>query len=488
MFIEQVKFSGMEGFKFFRQNYGRALLSLSVVFSIGCTGPVTSSGPQDILNTAVTTSLAQQAKTPPDRSSGNYQFIADCARKTNFGVKGNIEGNPCEYDTFPGMEKFIIPPEYTPSRAVMVSDVLNEIPGSNELFKAIIQAGGDIWFLSRKRKEVEEVKTSLNLKDDSAGANLKNIRAASETVWARDWAPLMAVPDSGYNGEKVDLKMIDANYYPDRPLDDSISRQIHNQILKKNNNPGLNLVIKRAAIPVYMEGGNVMCSTRTCFLTDKVLNENSKSYAKADQILDEASLKAEFKKQISQDIKIVPGMPYEPTKHIDMWAKFLDENTLIVNYISDETVKTAPPDDYRKYKDLQEFFDIQATGKNSLGKDVGNSLGAMAKAANPELMVLRIPMPAPDIQEDKDGNYDGVFRSYTNSLLLNGYALVPRYLQDFEKQQPYRDAALQADYEKEVKDVYEKAGYKVIWLVSDGLINIGGATHCVTMQIPGRKN
>jgi agmatine/peptidylarginine deiminase len=82
-------------------------------------------------------------------------------------------------------------------------------------------------------------------------------------------------------------------------------------------------------------------------------------------------------------------------------------------------------------------------------------------------------MPLPD---------SDVFRSYTNSLLLNGTALIPRYIRSISGSYP--DQSLQDSYEAEVRAIYESLGYKVVFIPSDGMIDNGGAVHCVTMQVP----
>ncbi|MFW7377459.1 MAG: hypothetical protein ACOH5I_01465 [Oligoflexus sp.] len=48
---------------------------------------------------------------------------------------------------------------------------------------------------------------------------------------------------------------------------------------------------------------------------------------------------------------------------------------------------------------------------------------------------------------------------------------------------PYDDAALIPAYEVEVVGVYQNAGYQVNFVQSDDLMAMGGAIHCVTMQM-----
>ncbi len=459
------------------------ILSASIIVLCSCTAPnnstissVSTSGAQfNNLSSSLTKHPHFKKKTramiKPD---GSFEFIPECA---GFKTQGKIEGNPCENDTFSGMEKFYLPPEYNKTEAVIVSEYITETPEGEGILKGIMETGSDIWFLSANPRQFSSVRNALGIQADGKGT-LKRLNALTESVWARDWAPLIALPGNDYQGEKVDFKMLDTNYYPERQADDSISRQIRNEILNPRSN-FINASVKRESLPVYMEGGNIMCNEKNCFLTNKVIEENGIVNNKDDIILSEAELKSEFKKQISQDIWFVSSLPYEPTKHIDMWTKFLNENTLIINYLSDETIKNAVPQDISKFKEIQEFLEIQAAGKEA------NSLAYLVKKQNPNIKIIRMPMPLPILYPEKeDEEQIEIFRSYTNSLLLNGSVLVPRYVRNEYKDIPYNDNDLIKSYEKEVQELYESAGYKVIWLKSDDLISVGGAVHCVTMQVP----
>jgi agmatine/peptidylarginine deiminase len=167
-----------------------------------------------------------------------------------------------------------------------------------------------------------------------------------------------------------------------------------------------------------------------------------------------------------KNVYIFPRMPYEGTGHIDMWAKFLDDETLIVGELRDEILglESYSSSDLRKVQSLKNYLDERAKEIQALG-----------------FKVIRLPMPAP-LLADQD-----VFRSYTNSLTLNGKVLVPRYLKpayaSMTADGQYPDAQYISAYEAEVRDTYERLGYTFIWVDSDNLIADGGAVHCTTMQI-----
>lgn len=413
--------------------------------------------------------------------SEKVSFITDCAGNSSFKISGQVEGEPCESDSFSGMQNFYIPPEYNKTSSVMVSGYLGEIEGGTDIIKGILQTGSAVWYLTADIMRFNKLKTKIGATDNE---NLINLNVVTSTIWSRDWSPLMSKPSASFTGTGFDLKMVDTNYYPERPVDNSISRQIQSNNLKSDTTK-LNRDIKRTSLPVYMEGGNIMCNENNCFLTRKVLEKNQIKSLDGDITLDENAIKSEFKKQIEQDIWFVPAIPYEGTKHIDMWSKFLNKDTLIIGSISDETINTGDKNNNSMYKEIQQFLDDMATGKDKTGREITNSLAYLAKKQNPNLKIIRIPMPLPGFYKDEhSGQTMNVFRSYTNSLLLNGYALVPQYSNDYYMDQPYEDNSLKDKYENDVKSIYEQAGYKVIWIPSDTLIGNGGAVHCVTMQVP----
>ncbi len=85
-----------------------------------------------------------------------------------------------------------------------------------------------------------------------------------------------------------------------------------------------------------------------------------------------------------------------------------------------------------------------------------------------------------------------MLRSYANTLLLVGRngrrtAYVPRYRKPAVAlsggARVYPDADLLARYEAAVAGVLSGAGYRVVFVPADGLIERAGAIHCVAMQV-----
>jgi len=255
-----------------------------------------------------------------------------------------------------------------------------------------------------------------------------------------------------------ELNLVDFNYYPNRQADDSTARSLL-----------AILPLDRVSVPVYNEGGNFMTNRNgDCLMTTRVTDANAEAYFADDMVLNATQIKDYYKRFAGcKRVEIFPRIPYERTGHIDMWAKFLDDDTVIVNEIRQEILDLAfySSTNRAKAQNLKNYFDARAKDIASMGFEV-----------------IRIPMPAPLFSFSGD-----LFRSYTNSLFLNGTALIPRYeLPHFDSHAvggEYPDAALLAEYESEILGVYQKHGFETKWVNSDNLIPYGGAIHCITMQV-----
>ena len=276
----------------------------------------------------------------------------------------------------------------------------------------------------------------------------------SLTVWARDWSPLTGKTASGEN------RLLDFNYYPNRQTDDFTAQSFIDA-----------LPYERVSIPVYNEGGNFMSNDDgVCMMTSRVTDANRDQYFSEDMILNADQIKAYYREFAGcRQVHIFPRIPYEGTGHIDMWAKFLDNDTVIVNEIRDELLALPNMESWQRQrvKEVQSFLEARASQIAALGYDV-----------------VRIPMPAPVFSTGGTN----MFRSYANSLLVNGTAMVPRYLSPARNELGvngrYVDSGLLKAYENEVISIYEGLGYNFKWVNSDDTIAIGGAIHCTTMQVP----
>lgn len=372
---------------------------------------------------------------------------------------------------------YYLPPEYLPTQGMLISEHLAEFPNGKAFLSALLNAGAEVWLLSSNQDLLQQTRTILSQRfglQDNQMAKLRALPIPTETVWARDWAPLFSY-STQQNGE---VGLIDYQYYSDRPLDDAVPSALTRYFAGTGPQTGVHL--STLPVNVELEGGNVLCTRKNCFVSEEVVRRVALTKGVTG---DPQAIKKELEKYLDQDFWIVPRMPTESTGHLDIWAKLLNEKTLIVGQISPEGLAAVPADLKATYTHVRDFLEEQATGVDASGHENPDSLAAIVKRLEPQIQIVRIPMPTPGI-------YQGIetFRTYTNSFLYNQMAVVPRYTRGNGAIQsgsdPKSERDLMLEQEHAVEKVYQEAGYHVNWIRADNLIRDGGAWHCVAMQIP----
>ena|GEM_PF-2084039 len=470
------------------------------------------SGLTTVLTLSFLTACGQQAH--DSAIKGHPEYISD--RYTAQTSKDGILVSP------------IAVPEYRDSQGVTISLTVLTSSGQDAMAKALLDSGIDKLYVMVPRvyryKTADQSPDFLPLK--RLGADLSRIilvpvkdsaATAAEsakgekylTVWARDWAPQSAYTANGQ------LVLLDFNYYSNRDADDSAGRslvELFNQSVPTTAIITSPEVVSRISVPVYNEGGNFMNNDDgACLMTTRVTDANSaaaiaeaaqdsrRKNIRNDEAMDKTEIIRQYKEKAGcKTVSIFQRMPYEGTGHIDMWAKFLDNKTVIVSELRDEIVNLSwySAKDKAKALEIQTYLEARASDIAQLGFEV-----------------LRIPMPAPifgyseyvDQKKNQIVQVPDIFRSYTNSITLNGIAVTPRYeAMDVEGQvydvktnryigskaitNAYPDSAFIEEYENETSSAYEKIGYKMNFVTVDNLISIGGAIHCTTMQIAKNPN
>jgi agmatine/peptidylarginine deiminase len=376
-------------------------------------------------------------------------MAASCKGPTTSAAKGHFESFTNE-QMEAAFDQQVIFPEYLPAQGVIISAQLTQLLGRGDIVRALLDTGIERLVVMTSRLWPDDLSDSRwNVLTKAAGKDLPKIellRSSRETpsVWARDWAPLTAIGVPGTLREGQTL-LLDFNYYTDRASDDATPQMAETA-----------WGWPRVSAPVYNEAGNFMINeSRTCLMTARVSVANSARTAQTiDRVLSDEEI-VELYKRLGgcRQTRIFPSLPrdIETTGHIDLWAKYLNDTTVIVNDLEPQTLATEQPPRPRILF-LKEWLDTRARELSDMG-----------------FTVVRIPMPLPRSQ---------IFRSYTNSLLLNGSALVPVY----KDSRGATDADLYPAYEAKAKAIYEQAGYRFVPLQSDDLIRKAGAIHCVTMQ------
>ncbi len=446
--------------------------------------------------------------------------------------------------------KLRLVPEYAPNQNIVVSEQLFAL-AEPTLFRQILDAGASRIYVMMKSptadENVQQGLKALLLQRMFSGAwgdgrpLSQQHRAAIEsilpmvtpveqltpvfrpagdtgtTVWARDWSPLSAFAQSG---EGI---LMDFNYAPTRPSDDAVPMSL-SQFFQDMRAQFSSVPIARVSMPLYMEGGNFMNTAEWCFTTDRVVKTNSRvekrfvftqqhaeksnGYVTADEFFDKTGVMDLLGKFGCKRVEIFDAMPFEGTGHVDMWAKVVSENTVLVADLGDHTISFSqgPQADAIRgphrtaAEDLADLKKIQLflRGKQEWFRNNGFRVLALPmplplffvseeRISTAELGYLMKGVPKPEARmraiKDATGT---IFRSYTNSLYLNGTLLTPRYKEFYrgDTSIPYPDGSLTDAYEKSVRENSEQGGFRIRFSDSDKLIISGGSIHCATMQIP----
>lgn len=242
-----------------------------------------------------------------------------------------------------------------------------------------------------------------------------------DTMWARDYGPVIA---QRYDGQPVALN---ADYsLHARPEDDLLPRRL-----------AASLRIRTTDVPLKIDGGNLLSNGRgLCIATHDLLYANLSSEQDEKQVRE--LLRTHY--GIVQMVFLEP-LAGEPTGHVDMFATFTAPDTVVVG-----------------------AYDRADDPANAAILDRNAERLAQVQLGRQKLRVVRIPMPP---------NGDRIWRSYTNVVYLNHALLLPSY--------PELDRAGEAA----AAAIYRQLlpGWKLVPIRAERVNRLGGALHCVTMNL-----
>ena len=275
---------------------------------------------------------------------------------------------------------------------------------------------------------------------------IKLVNIPHDTIWIRDFGPGYA----RWLGKPSISKssFVDFIYRSDVIINDTVPYML-----------ALYLHKSLESIPVILDGGSFLSNGSTCLVSVESLEAGH--LLKFGKITGKASVSM-FRNYLKhfvgcQKLVIFPNAAHE---HVDMWAKIVNHDTVLVNEISDEILS----DIASKHGPLNdEVFSVK------------RKLDEAAEILGDYFNVVRIPMPIPDID---------VFRTYANALLINGHAILPSYSKIDKNGVPLLDAENLESYEEQVSKVFKDFHYKVSFINADEVIADGGALHCVGLQLP----
>lgn len=388
----------------------------------------------------------------------NLSLLVGCGSpQESSNLDGHFEnGSVRELNQLNGAQRATA--EHEPSKGVIISLPLIQEYQRADMAAAILKSGVDTLWITVPSNFTGSVNSNVFARlRQAAGANINKVKLVRQqtsgnlTVWARDWAPLSAKTNDG------GIRLLDFNYYTSRKADDFTAQSFERL-----------LDFDRLSVPVYNEGGNFMNNSEGhCMMTTRVTDANRVRERADDYILSARDIQNLYGMSAGcKKTTIFPRMPFEGTGHIDMWAKFMDDDTLIVSELRNEVLNLYRGSERTRTAQIQKYLNDRASEIRAMG-----------------YRVIRIPIPGPVWSDSGD-----TFRSYTNSLIVNDDAIVPRYTKPAYNDLAtangtYIDEAFRARYEAETRSIYESFGYRFTWVPADGMIADGGAVHCTTMQI-----
>ncbi len=301
--------------------------------------------------------------------------------------------------------------------------------------------------------------TALKEYMTSRGTPLTNYQFLTDedgenAFWARDFGPFGA-----YYGDEDSLMFVNAEYYPGRPIDDYFPVKIAQQ-----------KGYRYYKSPLEIEGGNFMTDGHGMgFFGNVIYLNNSDNVGPANsqkKPMNANEVNNELSKIFSLDKRMlmVSLRCDGGTGHIDIYTKMANDQEILI---------TKYPDQFN----TQQFPDYgTANGNRELILAANNAYGK-------KFRFLEVPLPT-----DDDGKYNRTgcnsfgtdARGYINGLTVNKTFIVPTYSNDISGNKVGDDAAL---------DIIRQhmPGYKVVPIDSRILTPLGGAIHCITMQIPAEN-
>jgi agmatine deiminase len=317
--------------------------------------------------------------------------------------------------------RYRLPGEFERQHALMVSchEFIEEMP---ELLSDMIeQLQGRIEIIALVNDVAEYQRARENLIQH--GCPLAAVRFAEvphDTMWCRDYGPILVEGPHGL------VTAVDTQYVRGvRPQDDDVPLQLCRK---------LNLPLRLTRLRI--EGGNLLSNGQgLCITTRHVLNHN------ADQS-DENLVRRELRHCFgASQVVFLEPLAGEPTGHVDMFATFTSSTTVVVGMYD--------PDD--------DLVNAEILDRNA------QQLARVRSHEGP-LRVIRVPMPRRD---------ETVWRTYTNVVYANGVMLVPVYPGVDDRGQ---HSAL---------SLYQRLlpGWRIIPIDTGRLVKLGGAMHCITMNL-----
>nr|MBA3872704.1 agmatine deiminase family protein [Anaerolineae bacterium] len=243
----------------------------------------------------------------------------------------------------------------------------------------------------------------------------------TDDIWVRDYGPIVT---QNNKGEQVVIKLV-FDPLPSYPQQQDNAMALrwaaHEEIPVRH-------------LDLHLEGGNIWSDGRgTLIMASQIFHSNPG--LTRTKLLDQLHCVFDFSKLI-----ITPRLEREETGHVDLLVKLADAETVLVS---------------------------KASGANRAAlRETANIFQRNANASGQPYRIFELPNPPLYL----NWGFYPVWRSYTNSLTVNGRVLVPVFGIPSDKQ------AL-AIYQKAMPD------FDIIPIDCGPGANGGGAVHCLTKEV-----
>ncbi|MES2745479.1 MAG: agmatine deiminase family protein [Bdellovibrionota bacterium] len=343
--------------------------------------------------------------------------------------------------------------EFEPTFGIGISEQVLTKKDGMAFMKALLASGTRVYLFipGDKREAIDKLLRNAPNLHGYERDNIVKIQLEHESMWARDYFPipiLKKIPHVVPTPSFVDFVYRDGN-----TLDDAA---IHQMAL------AINLSVDH--LPLVLDGGNFLTNGEKCILSEEVSEDPEILLLNSPEPPLESNIGKIFQAALGcQKTILVSQIPHP---HVDMWMKFLNKNVLAVNQIDLKSIDTVPG--------------LSAPEREKARK-IARELDKTADMLEDDFEVIRMPMPVPT---------ENLLLTYSNAVLSNGKAIVPRYSKDlklFKEETPETLRAWQSTLvamEKTVVSIYSKYGFEVTEVDSNEWIRDGGSFHCVTFHLP----
>lgn len=336
--------------------------------------------------------------------------------------------------------------EYEPTEAIMISELLFNSKYNGLAFaRAILESNARLIILLQAPLPYQDHNNWIISKgfSEKESQKIELLNVLHDGLWLRDFGPYPLEVTFEVEPPQKLLKMLawgDLKYKYADDLGDTLAYQL-----------GIFLNSSILHIPQVLDGGNFLAGEAGCFLASDFLS-NKDSLAPHEM--------ASYLKKL-WGCKEVYFLQESPHEHIDMFMKLIDAHNAIISTVHEKTLQHL-----RSEGQLSALSQMQA---------LNEKMNAVKKQLANVIQLHEVAQPVP---------FRGKYLNYTNSVLINGVALIPRFSPKTRQSEMVPDASLYGDYETGAREVYQKLGYTVKFIDADALIEDGGALHCATIVLP----